>query len=175
MDDERYLSFETERLLLRPTLPEDAPLILEMLNTPKWLEYIGDRHVHNLNEAEAYIQKRMLPQLQRSGYSNYTLILKHTHTKIGVCGLYDREGLEGIDIGFALLPQYEQQGFAYEATSRILRAAFENFNITVVQAITTHNNHASQRLLEKLGMQCIGTTRLPDDDEELLLYKLILK
>lgn len=39
-----YLTFETERLFLRPTCEEDVPFILELLNTPKALQYVGDRN-----------------------------------------------------------------------------------------------------------------------------------
>ena len=93
MDD--YKVFETERLILRPTGVEDAALILKLLNMPKWLRFIGDRNVNTLEEAQLYIESRMLPQLGRLGYGNYTLVKKSDGTRLGTCGLYDREGLEG--------------------------------------------------------------------------------
>jgi len=98
--------FETDRLLLRPTSTADAEFIMELMNTPKWIEFIGDRNVKTLEGAKAYIANKMMPQLQRLGYSNFTIIRKSDDVKIGTCGLFDREGLEGIDIGFAFLPHY---------------------------------------------------------------------
>jgi len=50
--------------------------------------------------------------------------------------------------------------------------AFDEFGITEIVAITTQDNVSSQRLLEKLGMRLTGTTKIPEDDEELLLYKI---
>ncbi|WGH76069.1 GNAT family N-acetyltransferase [Tenacibaculum tangerinum] len=167
-----YKTFETERLFLRPTTEEDAAFILELLNTPKWIEFIGDRNVKTLEDAKAYIKQKMIPQLERLGYGNYTLLRKENHHKIGTCGLYDREGLEGIDIGFAFLPEYEKKGYAFEASSRIKEAALNEFGIETINAITTKNNVASQKLLEKLGLSYSGTTKIPNDDEELLVYKL---
>ena len=114
----------------------------------------------------------MIPQLERLGYSNYTLISKQDNKKIGACGLYDREGLEGIDIGFAFLPEYENKGFAYESSNRLKEAAFNEFGIKAISAITIEENTSSRKLLEKLGFKLTGTTRLPNDDEELLLYKI---
>lgn len=167
-----YKTFETERLSIRPTTEEDAELLFQLLNTPKWLQYIGDRNVKSIASAKTYIKTRIYPQFERLGYSNYTLIHKKDNQKIGSCGLYDREGLEGIDIGFALLPQYEQKGFAFEASSRLMDAAFNEFGIRSLSAITKKDNTASQKLLEKLGLQFAGTVSLPNDDHELLLYKI---
>lgn len=167
-----YKIFETDRLTIRPISEEDASFIFELLNTPKWIKYIGDRGVKTIDDAKKYIQEKMLPQLKRLGFSNYILIEKQTNQKIGTCGLYDRDGLDGIDIGFAFLPKYEGKGFAYEGATRIKDAAFNEFGIDAISGITTLENKASQKLLEKLGLKKIGTTKLPNDDTELLVYKL---
>lgn len=168
----QYSSFETDRLLIKPTSTEDASFILELLNSPKWIEHIGDRNVRNMEAAENYIKEKMLPQLERLGYSNNTIILKETGEKIGVCGLYDREGLEGVDIGFAFLPQFEKKGYAYESAEKLIEAAFTIFEIHKISAITTHQNVDSQNLLIKLGFTHIQNIFLPDDPEELRLYVL---
>ncbi|MGB5238648.1 MAG: GNAT family N-acetyltransferase [Flavobacteriaceae bacterium] len=165
------LSWFTSRLVLRPTGEEDAEFILELLNTPKWLKFVGDRQVHSKNEAKAYIKKRMLPQLERLGYSNYTIIRKSDGNKLGCCGIYDREGLEGVDIGFALLPEYERCGYAFEASREIMRAAKEEFGISKISGITAKDHLASQKLLLKLGLNLSGTVVLPDEEEELLVYQ----
>lgn len=164
--------FETERLILKPTLEEDAELILALLNTPKFIKYVGDRNVRTVDEAKAYIKKKMIPQLERLGFGNFTLIEKSKNAKIGTCGLYDREGMEGFDIGFALLPDYEGLGFGFESANKLIQVAFEEFKINEISGITTKDNIASQKLLEKLGLELKGTINLPDDDEELLLYVL---
>ncbi len=166
-----YLIFETDRLLMRPTGVEDAAFILELLNTPKWLKFVGDRNVHSEEEAQSYIESRMLPQLRRLGYSNYTLVRKSDGSLVGICGLYDREGLEGVDIGFALLPRFEGLGYGFEASARMKEAAFEDFGIEELQAITSKENIESQNLLRKVGFRLAGTTRLPDENEDLLLFK----
>lgn len=167
-----YKSFETERLIIRPTSEIDSEFIFELLNTPKWLKHIGDRNIKTIENAKDYIKEKMTPQLERLGYSNYTLIRKQDNQKIGTCGLYDREGLQGIDIGFAFLPEYEKKGFAFESSNRLKEAAFNDFGIKTISAITAKDNTASQKLLEKLGLKLIGTTKLPNEDEEILLYKI---
>jgi len=167
-----FLSFETERLWLRPTLVGDASFIYELVNSEKWIRFIGDRNVTSIQDAEVYISNRMVSQLERLGYSNYTIIRKADNLKIGTCGLYDREGLEVVDIGFALLPAYEGYGYAFEAADKLKQAAFEIFGLKEICAITTKDNLSSGKLLEKLGMTLNGTVTLPNAEEELLLYQL---
>ena len=163
--------FKTKRLILKPTSEEDAEFIFELLNTPKWLKYIGDRNIKSIENAKAYIKTKMLPQLKRLGYSNYTLLRKSDNRKIGTCGLYDRKGLDGIDIGFAFLPKYENKGYAFESAKKLINIAFNQFGINEINAITTEDNISSQKLLVKLGFKLDGTTKLPNDNEELMLFK----
>lgn len=170
-----YSAFETERLILRPTTSEDASFVFELLNTPQWLQYIGDRNVRSVHDADEYIKNRMLPQLERLGYSNYTVIRKSDSVKVGTCGLYDREGLDAIDIGFAFLPQFANQGYAFEAANKLKEAALENFGISQICAITTPENTASRKLLKKLGMQYTKMVTIPNDEAKLMLFQLDLK
>ncbi|MUP45273.1 N-acetyltransferase [Gramella sp. BOM4] len=169
-----YKSFETERLLIRPASIEDAGFILELFNSPKWLQFIGDRNLKTEEDARKYIEDVMLPQLRSHGFSNNIVIRKSDGRKMGSCGLYDREGLEGIDLGFAFLPDYEGKGYAIEAASEIVRAAKEEFGIDRLEAITLEENAGSRKLLEKLGFELKGTIRIPNDPEELMHYKLDL-
>jgi RimJ/RimL family protein N-acetyltransferase len=142
-----YKSFETERLLLKPMSKEDASFLLELLNLPKRIKYIGDRNVYTIKEAETYIKHKMTPQLKKLGFSSYTVIRKTDNAKVGSCGLYDREALEGIDLGFAFLPLYEKMGYAFESANKLKDLAFNQFNLKHISAITTSENKDSQKLL----------------------------
>ena len=53
-----------------------------------------------------------------------------------------------------------------------MEVAFSEFGIDTISAITIKDNISSQKLLERLGLKLIGTTKIPNDDEELLLYKI---
>ncbi|MBL7820526.1 MAG: GNAT family N-acetyltransferase [Saprospiraceae bacterium] len=168
-------SFETERLMLKAVDKEDGSFILELFNTPQWIANIGDRNVRNIEQAETYIEEKMRPQIERLGFGNYIMIRKLDGRKIGTCGLYDREGLDGIDIGYALLPQFEKQNYAFEGASKMLDLAKHYFNLTEIVAITTPENIPSQKILEKLGLKFVKTIKLPSDDKELNFYKLSLR
>lgn len=164
--------FETDRLWLRATDVQDARFVLDLLNTPKWHQYIGDRGVRTIEDARRYIQERMLPQLEHLGFGNYTVIRKSDGRKLGSCGLYDREGLEGVDIGFAFLPDCEGKGYGTESALKMKTLAFEVFGVDRISGITVKENIGSQRLLEKIGLRFVEYMHLPNDPEEIMLYRL---
>lgn len=163
---------ETERLILKPTDIEDAAFVLALYNSPKWIEHIGDRNIKTEEDAANYIKDKMLPQYERLGFSNNTVILKETGEKIGSCGLYDREGLEGLDIGFAFLPQFEKKGYAFESASKLLEKAFNEYGYAKISAITTTQNIDSQNLILKLGLIYVKNIFIPNDPEELMLFEI---
>ena len=165
-------TYETERLIIRPTTVEDAAFVYEVMNTEGWLKYIGDRGIKTIEDAAEYIKIKMRPQQERLGYSNNTVIRKSDGAKMGSCGLYDREGLEGVDIGFAFLPEYGGQGYAFEAANKIKELAFGPFDLSIISGITIEANMPSRKLLEKLGLQFIKKFYLPNDPEELMFYQI---
>ena len=142
------------------------------MNTPKFIKYIGDRKISSINDAKNYIKVKMLAQLYLMGYSSYTLINKSNGDKIGICGLYNRAGVDGIDIGFGILPHFERLGYAFESSSRLIKGAFEELEIEEIKAITNQDNISSKNLLKKLGFKLIGKTILPDEKDELLLFEI---
>lgn len=172
IDGVSYQTFETPRLILRPCEENDYRFIYQLLNSEKWLQFIGDRGVYSEKEARKYIREKMYPQLKKEGYGNYIVLRKTDNAKMGTCGLFDRDGLEGIDIGFAFLPEFEGQGYAFEAAERLKKAGIEDFKIKNITAITAKYNLRSQRLLEKLGMRFSKHVTLPNDTEEIMFYRL---
>ncbi|MGB1294373.1 MAG: GNAT family N-acetyltransferase [Flavobacteriales bacterium] len=167
------MKYETERLLLKPTNENDAEFIFELMNTPKWKRYIGERNIYTVQTALAYIKDKMLPQNKTFGFGNYTVVRKSDGVKIGSCGLYNRDGLEGVDIGFAFLPQFEGKGYGYESSMQIMKLAEFEFKLTQVSGITNQDNYSSQNLLVKIGLKKVGLIKLPHDDDELMLFRKV--
>lgn len=165
-----YRQFSTERLTLRPTHIDDAPFILELLNSPLWIQNIGDRNVYTISDAQNYIKNKMLAQLEKLGYGNYSVIRNSDDVLMGTVGLYDRAGTIGIDIGFAFLPQYFGQGYAYESARRIMEAGIEDFGLKIIGGYTLPTNIASQKLLEKLGLRFVDMRKMLNDNDEIMYY-----
>lgn len=163
--------FQTGRLYLRKISILDAPFFFELLNSPSWLEFIGDRGVDSVEKAEAYIENNYLPSY-KNGLGNFLVTLSSSHLPIGSCGLFKRENLEFPDIGFAFLPEYVGKGYGYEAASVVLDYAIKELKLTKLYGFTVPNNIASIKLLEKLGLQNKGPFTLEGDEAELLLFEL---
>ena len=75
--------FETERLILVPSSVEDAELVLKSMNTKEFIDFVGDRNVRTIEDAETYIKEKHLPQIEKLGYGNFTIIEKKNGSKIG--------------------------------------------------------------------------------------------
>ncbi|GAB3831111.1 GNAT family N-acetyltransferase [Pontibacter rugosus] len=165
---------ETERLLLDEITTDDAAFIRELLNDPSWLQNIGDRGVRTLNDATAYIKSGPMKSYKRLGFGLYLIKLKESKAPIGVCGLLKREVLEDNDIGYALLPKYTGKGYALEAAAGVVAYAKNTLGLKRIVGFTIPANPSSIRVLEKLGMQYVGTMQLSANDEVCNLYALDL-
>lgn len=161
---------ETKRLLVSHLSLNDAPFFLELVNTPNWLKYIGDRNLKTVKDAEAYLTNGTLKSYQDHGFGFYKVELKENNEPIGTCGLVKRDQLEDIDFGFAFLEEYESKGYGFEASVAILQLAKEQFKIKRLVAITLPINTKSIKLLEKLGFTYEKRVKPFEDDEELLLF-----
>ena len=161
---------ETERLTLREANLDDAAFLLELQNSPGWLQFIGDRGVKNLADARQYLSNRILKSYTDHGFGLYLMVRKEDQVSLGMCGLIRREGLGDIDIGFALLPEYMGQGYAFEAAAAVMAYARDDLKLERIVAITLPVNTNSIRLLEKIGLQFERMFQLPGDGEELMLF-----
>jgi [ribosomal protein S5]-alanine N-acetyltransferase len=163
-------AIDTERLLLRELCEDDAPFMLELLNDPGWLRYIGDRGVRDVDGARDYLLNGPLKMYRERGFGLYCVTLKESGTPVGVCGLIKRDTLDDIDIGFALLTRHEGRGFGTESATAVMRHARYTLGMARVVAITAIDNHASMRLLQKIGLRFEKLMTLAGDDQEVRLF-----
>jgi RimJ/RimL family protein N-acetyltransferase len=148
----RVKILETERLILREVEAADADFILDLLNQPSFKKYIGDRGVRTPEQARGYIATRFTDSYQENGFGLYLVELRTDGMPIGVCGFVKRRDLDDPDIGFALLPQFEKRGYAFEAADAVMHYGRETLGLLRVLAITTLDNESSGRLLKKIGL-----------------------
>ncbi len=160
----------TERLILREAQLSDNQFIFDLLNTPKWIKYIGDRGIKTLKNAEDYINDKIINSYKTNGYGLYVFELKESHIPIGLCGFIKRDYLDSEDIGFALLPEYEHKGYTYEVGIAVLKYGEDKFGFKKIYAITSKDNVASQELLKKLGFSFKSFITEPSTNEELSFY-----
>ena len=166
----------------------DAEFIFELLNTPKFIKYIGNRGVRSVEQAREFIESRYRQSYREHGFGLYTVELRifsddlkntlhaarvsasDAPTQIGICGFVKRDTLPEPDIGFAFLPEYEGQGYGFESAKAVLEYGREALGFSRVLAITSQDNEVSGKLLEKLGFVFDRMFATPDG-EELKLFE----
>ena len=150
---------------------EDADLIFELYNMPNFIKFIGNRNINSLADAENYIKSKFLPQFEKLGFGNYLIELKEGNVKIGGVGIFEREGLDIVDIGFSVLERFEGKGYMFEAAQKVKSIGMDDFGLTKISAITVKDNFSSQKLIERLGLKFQKYVKLPNQDEELMYYE----
>ena len=161
---------ETDRLVLRRLTMDDAELILDLLNQPSFLRYIGDKGVRTLDDARNYILTGPMDSYERFGFGLYLAVLKEDGVPIGICGLLKRESLADVDIGFAFLPRFWSKGYAFEAASAVVAYGRSTLGLDRIVAITAPDNEGSIRVLEKVGLRFERMIRFPQDGAEVKLF-----
>ena len=139
--------YKTARLLLRVIKTDDAAFIFELLNTAGWIKFIGDRNIKTSEDADDYIQKI----ISNPNISYRVVTLLDNQTTIGLVTFIKRDYLNHPDIGFAFLPSYNKQGYAFEATKEVLNDLLNQPEHSTIQATTIPENSSSIQLLKKLG------------------------
>ena len=163
---------ETRRLILRQLSSEDAEFILQLLNEPSWIRFIGNKGVRTLEDARSYILNGPVDMYSRLGFGLYLVEEKEEGLAIGICGLIKRDTLEDVDIGFAFLPAFWGNGYAYESASAVMKYGRTNFGLNRLAAITSGDNYVSVRLLEKLGFNFEKMLKLSEAGDEVRLFTI---
>lgn len=161
---------ETPRLRIRELTIGDAEFILGLVNEPSFLENIGDKGVRNLEDARQFILEGPWASHRERGYGQFLVELKEGGEAIGVCGLLYREILDVSDIGCAFLPEFWRRGFAHEAACAVMEYGRATLGIEKIVGLTSEENVASIKALEKLGMSFEKMVKMSEDDPGTALY-----
>ena len=154
----------TERLIIQPLTLNDDSFILELVNTEGWIKFIGNRNVTSTSESGAYIQKI----LENKNISYWVVKLKDSQDSIGIITYIKRDYLPHHDIGFAFLPNFSKQGYAFEATTAVLQKLVSERNLSYILATTVPENINSIKLLKKMGL--VFEKEMEVENEKLHVY-----
>lgn len=162
---------ETERLILREIdAAGDAELMLQILNEPAFIEHVADRSVRTVEEASEFIRQRILPSYAEHGFGFYVVESKESGAPVGISGLVKRETMEDVDIGYSTLREYWGRGYAFEAASALMEHGRTVHRLPRIVGVAGVNNHASAKLLEKLGLRYTRMVQLPGYSDEGRLF-----
>jgi len=157
---------ETERLSLREVEIADAAFMLDLLNSPGFLENIGDRGVRDEESARTFIEDRLRASYRENGFGMWLAEEKAGGAPVGIAGIVRREGLDLPDVGYAFLPKVWGRGYAQETAAAVVAYARDGLGLQRLAAITTPENFASMAVLRKIGFTLQGMIELPGIERE---------
>lgn len=112
--------------------------------------------------------KRLIALLdeQLQGISKFYLIKNNEHRIVGRINVVDFDkNLKSCHLGYRIGKEHTGKGMASKALALLL-ASLVDTNIEIIQAKTTTNNIASQKVLEKNGFEKVDTTGEPIEINE---------
>ena len=165
---------ETDRLRLRPVTVYDTALMLAVWNDPAFIENVSDRGIRTVEQAREAIKAGAEKLFEDYGYGPYCMSLKSDGTMIGICGIFKRENIDDPDIGFGVLPDYCENGYAGEAAKAVVDYARTTLGIGVLTALVSPTNAPSIGLIEKLGLTFERMITMPGEDDAICLYSRVL-
>ena len=146
-----HIVFETPRLILGRFTEEDARLILQLNSDPEVVKYIHEPVLTSVEQAEKVLLDIILPQY-KNNFGRWAIYTKTGNEFLGWCGLKYRPELDEIDLGYRLKKDAWGKGYATEAAKHTLDHAFNNLNLDIITGRAHIENHASIKVLEKIGM-----------------------
>jgi RimJ/RimL family protein N-acetyltransferase len=166
---------ETERLVLHEFDEGDVAAFYALGSDPAIIRYTGDPGggLKSLEHAREILRSHPLADYATHGFGRWACVLKLSGEVIGFAGLKYLDDLDEVDLGYRLLPGYWGLGLATEAARAVLEFGFDRLRLKQIIALADPANVASVRVLEKLGMQRVGTIEY--HGEECIKYVMVQK
>jgi putative acetyltransferase len=146
-------TIETERLLLREWRTDDDEALYEYAKSPLVGPAAGWKPHESIEETREYLQ-----HTTEKG-DTWALVLKSENRVIGSIGLHRKDVETVREIGYVMHPDYWGNGYMTEAVREVIRFAFENFGIDLIQIGHFPENTRSKSVIRKCGFQYEGTLR----------------
>ena len=144
---------ETERLLLREFVKEDFLDLFRMNRDKEIMQYVGDGSTRSYEEQIEELDRLILNYAKRPGLGIWATLLKDSHTFIGGSGLVYYDNTPEIEIGYRILKEHWNQGYATEASIALLQYGFEQLGLKKIVSSAHVDNIASRRVMEKIGLK----------------------
>ncbi len=144
-------AIETERLVLRPFSTLDAIALHEILSVEGMLRYYPSSDPPDLDRVKRLVSRQIEHWAEHS-YGWWAVEDKSTREMLGWSGLQYLPETSEIEIGYLLARPYWGRGLATEAARVGINYGFDQLHIPTIIGIVHPENIASQRVLEKIGL-----------------------
>ena len=153
------IGLETERLTLRPYAPEDRAQAIALFTDPEVMRYVGDG-VQPEAEAARRFGRIFTHVYERAAFDVWGIFSKRDGSYVGHAEIKPR-GDGGARAGdyeiiYVLRRECWGRGLATETARRLVEYGLRDLGLERVAATVDAENHASVRILEKIGMRYEG-------------------
>ena len=148
---------ETDRLLLREYVEDDAEAFFRLNSDPEVLRFVPDKRLLNVEQARQILIDHPIADYRKYGFGRGACILKSTGEQIGFAGLKYLEELDEVDVAFRLMRTHWGLGLATEAALAAVRFGFTDLDLKRIIGLVMPENIASVRVLEKAGLRYVET------------------
>jgi ribosomal-protein-alanine N-acetyltransferase len=148
---------ETDRLLLREYVEDDAEAFFQLNSDPEVLRFVPDKAVLNVEQARQILLDHPIADYRKYGFGRGACILKSTGEQIGFAGLKYLEEFGEVDVAFRLMRTHWGLGLATEAALASVRFGFADLGLKRMIGLVMPENTASVRVLEKTGLRYVET------------------
>ena len=145
------LIVETDRLLIREFVEQDAEEFYAFNSDPEVMRYTGEALSENVEQVRQMI--RAYPDYRMHGFGRWAVVYKPDHRIVGFNGLKYLEELDEVDLGYRFRTDYWGRGIATESSRAIVRYGFERLGLEQIIGLVLPENLRSIRVLEKIGMR----------------------
>jgi len=153
---------ETERLILRKIEPKDVEAVLKIYGDPKAAEYDWFNPIESEEKAMKFIH-HFNKEYEEQEEITWGITRKGDGAFIGTCCLGDfDDDARRSEIGYVLLRNEWNKGYATEAVKALVTFGFEIMNLNRIEAFITPGNDASIRVLKKANFLQEGIVRERD-------------
>jgi len=159
---------ETDRLLLREFILDDAEKFYQLNLNPNVIKYTGNASFKSIEEAKSFLEN--YKDYKTNGYGRWAVINKESNEFIGWCGLKYGELKNETDIGFRFFEEEWHKGYATESAASCLKYGFEVLKLNRIIGRAMKENTASIKVLEKIGL--VYETDCIFDNKEAVIYKI---
>lgn len=162
--------FETERLILRQFVSEDAHAIFRLRSDSEFMQHL--RRAESREESDSWME--YVSSFWRFNAGFWAVVLKETHETIGWSGTWSQLEFEigKMEIGYAIAKKYWGKGLATEAAHVARDYTFRVRGAEKIYALAAPENIASHRIMGKLGMQIEGQRFFSSYNTEMVYYAI---
>jgi RimJ/RimL family protein N-acetyltransferase len=146
--------YETERMRCEALVPEHLPELLPLLADPRWAATLSTDGLPPAPGGTPEQMRAKTDHWAEHGFGMWLLRDRATNETVGRGGLQhtEIEGVDEVEIGWAIAPARWRQGLATELALACIEIAFGDLDLDHVIAYTTPENFASRGVMKKVGM-----------------------